>query len=119
MDRGLTPCLACSTGVARDARSCPVCGTDLDGRDWRRLWLGGLGMALTLSVVFAPVGLALLWHARQRSPATETGWVRGAGGRHDGRPWSIVRDFLRLDRPSTNESGTGQTVGRSADGDRP
>lgn len=119
MDRGLTPCLACSTGVPRDASACPECGAELDGRDWRRLCLGGLGMALTLTVVFAPVGLVLLWRARRRSPATETGWAREAGGRLDGRPRSVVRAFLRLDRPSTNESEPGQMVGRPADRDRP
>lgn len=73
------PCLECDELVPADARTCPACGYDVTHHDRLRLYLGGLGTLLTLSVVLAPLGVPLLFDAyRHRRRAEE-----GVTGRSD------------------------------------
>lgn len=55
------PCRDCGASVATQALVCPECGYDVARSDRLRKAYGFAGMALTLSVVLAPVGLPLLW----------------------------------------------------------
>lgn len=55
------PCRACGAAVETQALACPECGYDVARSDRLRKVYGFAGMALTLSVVLAPVGLPLLW----------------------------------------------------------
>jgi hypothetical protein len=98
MHRDQAPCLACSTAVPSGARSCPACGYSLDSHDYRRLWLGGLGTALTLTVVLAPLGLPLLWRAnrhRQAAAGSVTKRAERTLGQH---LRTVALGFLSLDR---------------------
>lgn len=73
MDRSLAPCRDCAVAVPADATTCPACGYTVADHDRRRFALGVTGTALTLSLVFAPVGLPLVWSAhRHRLAAAGT-----------------------------------------------
>lgn len=63
------PCLECRAMVPATATTCPDCGYAVDSHDRWRLLLGASGMVLSLSVVFAPVGLPLLWRAHRHQLA--------------------------------------------------
>lgn len=73
MDRRLAPCRRCGTAVPDDATACPACSYAVASHDRHRLALGATGTALTLSLLFAPIGLPLLWAAyRHRLAAAGT-----------------------------------------------
>lgn len=62
---GVGACRNCGHDVSITARRCRSCGYDADPtRNERARFLSGvLGIALTLSVVGAPIGALLLWKA--------------------------------------------------------
>lgn len=61
------PCRDCHAAVPTDATVCPSCGYGVGRHDHLRFAFGLVGTVLTLSVVFAPIGLPMLWGAhRQR-----------------------------------------------------
>lgn len=86
MDRTPAPCLSCGTAVPDDATACPECGYAVDSHDRWRFLMGGLGTLMSLSLVFAPVGLPLLWRAHRHRLAAEGTVTR--------RPELGVRDHL-------------------------
>lgn len=99
MDHTKAPCLACDAAVSPEETTCPVCGYDVDHHHRARLWLGGLGTALTLSIVLAPVGLALLWrahHHRVAAAGTVTRREAPAVAEHLAR---VLRHHVGLARP--------------------
>lgn len=115
MHRDWAPCLACDAAVPRDARTCSSCGYDVATHDRRRLLLGGLGTALALSVVLAPVGLALVRRARAHRLAAE-GTVTRRGASEAPEPLAVLRAFLSLDpREGRGELRRGRRVRGSAD----
>lgn len=58
-------CPDCGEALPANGSSCASCDFDPAAHNRRRLWLGAAGMVLTLSVVFAPIGLPLLWAANR------------------------------------------------------
>lgn len=107
MHRDQAPCLACATAVPAEAQSCLTCGYTLDDHDQRRLWLGGLGMVLTLTVVFAPLGLPLLWRAHQHRLAAAGSVTQRADPTLSQHLRTVAQGFLSLDetrtRPTTRQ----------------
>lgn len=87
MDRDLASCLACDAAVPATATACPDCSYDVACHERWRLLLGAAGMAMSLSLVLAPVGLPLLWRARHHQLA-----ARGTVSRRDD---SALGDHLR------------------------
>lgn len=71
MARPLAPCLECGAAVPEAASTCPACGYDVASHDRPRLLLGSLGMALSLTLVLAPVGLPLVWRAHRHRLAAD------------------------------------------------
>ena len=71
MDRDLAPCLECGADVPETAAACPACGYDVARHDRPRLLFGGIGMALSLTLVLAPLGLPLLWRAHRHRLAAD------------------------------------------------
>ena len=67
----MAPCRACGEDVPADATTCPACDYAVATHDRVRLTLGALGTALTLTVVFAPVGVPLLWAAYRHHLAAD------------------------------------------------
>jgi hypothetical protein len=99
MDRELAPCLDCGDAVPVEATTCPNCGYDVDDHDRQRVLLGGLGMALSLSVVLAPIGLPLVWQARRHRLAA-AGSVTGRQAIHPAvHLGHVLRRHLGLARP--------------------
>lgn len=99
MARPLAPCLECGADVPEPTSTCPACGYDVGRHDRPRLVLGTLGMALSLTVVLAPVGLPLLWRARRHRLAADGTVTRrepDAVGEHLAR---VLRAHLGLGRP--------------------
>lgn len=91
-------CRACETGVARGTRVCPTCEYDVGRHDRARRWLGGVGTALALTGILAPVGLPLLWRAHLHRLAAD-----GTVARRDETPLGahlrdVFRKFLTLER---------------------
>lgn len=98
MDRELAPCLDCGASVPVEATTCPNCDYDVGDHDRQRLLLGGLGMALSLSVVLAPVGLPLLWRARQERLAADGSVTRRRRPDPVVELVRVLRGHLGLDR---------------------
>lgn len=113
MDRKLAPCLDCGADVPVEATTCPNCGYDVTTHDRPRLLLGGLGTALSASLVLAPVGLPLLWLARRQRLAAEGSVTRRAASTPADDLVRVIRRHLRLTpragRPSESSGGTGAT----------
>lgn len=73
MDEMTAPCRVCGEDVLAATTVCRGCGYDVAHHNRRRLALGAIGTVLTLTIVFAPVGLPLLAAShRHRSLATGT-----------------------------------------------
>lgn len=64
-------CPECGESLSPAHAGCPSCETDAKRHNRWRLFYGGVGTALTLSLVFAPVGIPMLLaadhHRRQAS----------------------------------------------------
>lgn len=73
IEREPEPCRECGSAVPPDATVCPACEYTVARHDrWRVIW-GIPGMALTLSIIFAPLGIPMLWQAvRHRRAANGT-----------------------------------------------
>lgn len=113
MHRDKAPCLACATAVPSGARSCPTCGYSLDTHEHRRLWLGGLGTALTLTGVFAPLGLPLLWRAHQHRLAAAGSVTQRAEPTLGQHLRTVALGFLSLDRTRDGSTGLQRASSRS------
>lgn len=101
MHRDPVPCLECDAPVPRRSRVCPACDYDVDRHDRRRLWLGAVGTAMTLSIVLAPIGLPVLWAAHRHRLA-----AAGSVGQRAEVPIgehlrSVIWGFLTIERRST------------------
>ena len=110
MDRDMAPCLHCGADVPETAAACPACDYDLAHHDRSRLLLGGLGMALSLTGVLAPLGLPVLWLARRHRMAAEgTVTARSAGSLRE-QFVATLRSHLGLRaRPGRGEFPRGGT----------
>lgn len=110
-------CRRCAKPAPAGTVACPACGYDVSQHNHWRLAFGAVGTFLTLSVVFAPIGLPLLWlSARHRrlasgtvteaSPADVTAHLRGVLRYHLAPTASIdpTGDFTR--------GGAGGRLGR-------
>lgn len=97
MKREQAPCLACATTVPRGLQTCPACGYAVGRHDRRRCWLGVVGSALTLSGVLAPIGLPLLWRARQHHLAATGSVTHRAQPALRSQLRDALHDFLALD----------------------
>lgn len=98
MARETAPCLDCGAEAPVEATTCPHCGYDVARHDRRRLLLGGLGTALSLSVVLAPVGLPLLWLARRERVAAEGSVTRRTTADPTEHLRGVLRRHVGLDR---------------------
>lgn len=71
MDPNALTCRECDSQVTPTARVCPSCGYDVSSHElWKRVW-GFPGTMLTLSIVFTPLGLPMLWKAYRHRLAAE------------------------------------------------
>lgn len=107
MARELAPCLDCGDAVPVEATSCPRCGYAVGDHDRRRLLYGGVGMALCLSGVLAPVGLPLLWQARRERFAATATVTRRQQSRLATDLRDILHQWLDLERPRRPTERTG------------
>lgn len=57
--------------VPAAATTCPDCGYTIDWHDRWRILLGGVGTLMTLTVVFAPFGMPLVWRAHRHQRAAD------------------------------------------------
>lgn len=99
MDREKAPCLDCGGSVPIEATTCPNCGYDVDIHDRQRFLFGALGMAMSLSVVLAPIGLPLLWWAYRERLAVGGTVTRRAPDRPADHLRRVLRRQLALARP--------------------
>jgi len=100
MDRDLAPCLACRAAVPAAATTCPECGYDVASHHPWRLALGTVGMALTLSLVLAPVGIPLLWRARSHHRAAAGTVTRRDDVAVTAHLATVLRQQLAWSRPA-------------------
>lgn len=121
MDPDVLTCRKCESSVTPTATVCPTCGYDVTSHHrWKLIW-GIPGMVMSLSVVFTPLGLPMLWKAYRHRLAAEgtvtasrstSGILRGMVGIGQSRdpwpPWEAQGEFTRggLDRPSTDGTRT-------------
>lgn len=108
------PCLECRAMVRATATTCPECGYTVDRHDRWRLLLGATGMVLSLTVVFAPVGVPLLWRAhRHRLAAAGSVSHRGEAGLRE-QLGAVLRQSLGqsgphgVDDPAARSGATGE-----------
>lgn len=110
----MAPCLECGADVPESVATCPACGYTVARHDRPRLLLGTIGMALSLTVVLAPVGLPILWQARRHQLAADgnvTGRESAALRQQLAR---VIRSHLGLGRPAA-PAGDFFRGGRSRD----
>lgn len=93
-------CRACGEAVFADRAACRHCGYDLDDHDRRRLSYGALGTALTLSGVFAPVGLPLLWRAHCHRRLADGSVAAADDAPLGDHLLAVLRDHLSLASPT-------------------
>lgn len=103
MDRRLAPCRHCGTAVPDDATACPACTYAVASHDRHRLALGATGTALTLSLLFAPIGLPLLWAAYRHQLAAAGSVTTPAGP----SPFEHVVEDLRTQLSLNGRRGSG------------
>lgn len=101
MDNELAPCRDCHADVPAASPTCPSCGYDVSRHEPWRVILGLAGTILTVSLVFAPVGLPALWRAHRHHLAA-------AGTVTEPRTVSL-RD--RLTAVLSTHAGLGHAVG--------
>lgn len=111
MPRDQAFCLACASAVQSDARTCPACGYPVGAHDRRRLWLGGPGMALTLTVFPLSVGVPFFWSGRRHRLAAEGSVPRRAERSTGEHPVGTFGGCLSLERreATITESRRGAT----------
>lgn len=93
-DRG---CPDCGTPLSLADGTCPDCGGDATRHNRWRLFYGSLGTVLTLSIVFAPIGLPMLLAANHHRRMSNGGDDAPSHLQHAG---AVIRSHLGL--PATN-----------------